>query len=354
MTYSPTAPSRAKLDAWRSSASGILGHRDPDAVAGIAPALEADLADRVQKAVAAIRSGEAKPDIVFGDFAGLVSLARSVAFHEGKLMEWGLVRLAADNPDLTVMPRERPMPVVPAALEILERNGWNALQGIRLRSEVHAKASYTPDMVIVDKRKHSALILDMKRALSSYSEHRLEALRRKMMAVALIASDWLHVEGKAPPVSQVGIAIVDGSGQASDHGKGVFSIGEIGSLIGVEHAGAAMERLRALFSARIREEMASACRAALAAIGEDCRRSRGYPHRAGDSAENPDPFDDLDGIDDGHTYDRRRNDNDWLLRDEAYAARSGVHDRRNRGQAMRSDSSMRRIAVGFARVGGDP
>lgn len=347
MHYSPTAPSRAKIDAWRSSTSGIFDRRDPDTVVGISPALEADLADLVEKAVAAIRSGEAKADVVFGDFAGLVSLARSAAYHEGKLLEWGLVRLAAENPDLTVLPRERPMPVVPAALEILERNGWNSLEGIRLRSEVHAKASYTPDLVIVDRRKHSALILDMKRALSSYSEHRLEALRRRMMAVALIASDWLHVEGKVPPVSQVGIAIVDGSGQASDHDRGVFSIGEIGSLIGVEHAGIAMERLRALFSARIRQEMASACRGALAVIGEECRRNRGDPRRAVDDAGRSDPFD-------GGVHDRRRNGDDWPPRDEGYDSRPGVHDRRACGQALQSGRSTPRIAVGFARAGGDP
>lgn len=98
MIHSPSAPMRAKLDALKSSASGNSGC-DPDAV-GIDPVLDFDLAGLVEKAIAAIRAGEAKRDAVFGDFAGLVSLVRSAAFHEGKMLEWGLVRLAAENPNL--------------------------------------------------------------------------------------------------------------------------------------------------------------------------------------------------------------------------------------------------------------
>jgi len=39
------------------------------------------------------------------------------------------------------------MPIVPAALEFLERNEWSSLEGIRLRSKVHYRKTYAPDLV---------------------------------------------------------------------------------------------------------------------------------------------------------------------------------------------------------------
>lgn len=226
--------------------------------------LEPDLARMVDRAMAAVLSGDTKPDTVFGNCAGLVSMARSVSFHEGKLLEWGVIRIAACNSDLQVMPQDKPMPVVPAALEFLERNEWSKLEGIRLRSEVHSRKTYTPDIVLVNRKRHSALIVDMKRSLASYAEHRLEALRQRMMAVALVAADWLYVERKAPFVSEVSIAIIDGSDQASDHSKGVFGLSEIGDLLEIAGAGEAMMHLRAMFAARVREELGRQCRAVVA------------------------------------------------------------------------------------------
>lgn len=237
--------------------------------------LKPDFGRMVDKAIAAILSGDTRPDAVFGDYAGLVSMARSVSFHEGKLLEWGMIRVAACNPDLQVMPQDKPMPVVPAAIEFLERNEWNSLEGIRLRSEVHSKKSYTPDIVIVNRKRHSALIIDVKRSLASYSEHRLDTLRSRMMAVALIAADWLYVERKAPLVSDVGIAIVDGSNEASDHDKGIFGLFEIDDLLEITGAGEAMAHLRSMFAVRVREELGRQCKDVLNLIDP----ARGDLHR---------------------------------------------------------------------------
>lgn len=228
--------------------------------------LEPDFLRMVDRSIGAILSGDARPDMVFGDYSGLVSMARSVSFHEGRLLEWGMIRIAACNRDLQVMPPDKPMPVVPAAIEFLERNEWSSLEGIRLRSEVHAKQSYTPDIVIVNRKRHSALIIDVKRSLASYAEHRLDALRNRMMAVALIAADWLYVERKAPLVSDVGIAIIDGSNEASDHGKGVFGLSEIDDLFEIAGAGEAMAHLRTMFAVRVREELGRRCKDVLSQI----------------------------------------------------------------------------------------
>src|SRR5690606_2131772 len=97
----------------------------------------------------------------FGPFAELNSVVRAVTYHEGWLLEQGMVRLASENPSLLIMPSETALPIVPAALEMLERNDWRSLKGIRLRSEVHYKSSYVPDLFIVDPGQHRALIVDM-------------------------------------------------------------------------------------------------------------------------------------------------------------------------------------------------
>ena len=248
--------------------------------------LDRDLDLLVEKAIAAVRSGaDARPDAVFGPFAELNAIVRAVTYHEGRLLEWGLARLCADNPALALMPSETALPVVPAAMELLERNGWESLEGLRLRSEVHYRASYVPDVFLVDTQNHAALILDVKRSLASYAERRLNALRKRMMAAALIAGDWLHVEGRMAGVSRVDIAIVDGSNSERDRAKGIFALDEVGELIGVKDAGQAMLALRAKFACRVRRELEETCRRALArthrtTAGNSLARSAGSERAA--------------------------------------------------------------------------
>jgi hypothetical protein len=220
--------------------------------------LEPDFRTLVDRTMKSVRSGIPKPDKVFGDFSPIVSLARSVAYHEGKLLELGIARIVACNPDLVLLPTDRSMPIVPAAVELLKRNDWSSLKGIRLPSEVHASETYTPDLLIAHKRRHSGLIIDVKRSLASYVETRLEALRFRMMAVAAIASSWL-AERQGPVLVEVSTAIIDGSDEISDHDKGVFSLSEIDALLEIDGAGAAMTHLRSIFARRVRTELMKQC-----------------------------------------------------------------------------------------------
>ena len=226
---------------------------------------DADFDLLIEDAIGAILVVGERADQVFGPFAELNSLVRAVTYHEGKLLELGVARLASENPSLTLMPAETALPIVPAAVEMLKRNGWDALKGLRLRSEVHYRTTYTPDLFIVDHAKHSALILDVKRSLATYQERRLVALRERMMAAALIAADWLHIEGRVAGVTSVEIAIIDGSSERRDRRSGIFALDEIGELIGVPDAGEALLQLRAKFAQRVQEEIRAAC---LRAIGD--------------------------------------------------------------------------------------
>lgn len=271
MVLTHTAGRRSTADVRRSAATarptgnGDAAVRSARGVHDSTPASnrEADFEVLIDRAIASIRAAGDRPDPVFGAFAELNSIVRAVTYHEGKLLELGVARLAAENPALVQMPPETALPIVPAAVELLKRNEWAGLEGLRLRSEVHYTTTYAPDLFLVDRDRHSALILDVKRSLASYPERKLNMLRRRMMAAALTAGDWLHIEGRVAGVSRVDIAIIDGSSERRDQGNGVFALDEIGDLIGVPDAGDAMLELRANFAHRVQGEVEASCRRAL-------------------------------------------------------------------------------------------
>ncbi|MBN7763195.1 hypothetical protein JYP52_18800 [Nitratireductor aquibiodomus] len=223
-----------------------------------APELEPILSGLVDQALEAIRAGNSRSDEVFGNYAELNSFVRAVTFHEGILLEQGLERLASLSPDLRVIKLSEPLPIVPAALELLERNDWDALEAIHLRSDVHYRMSYSPDLLILDRVARRAIIIDVKRSLSSYQESKLKALRRKMMAAALTAGDVLHQQGRQG-IAEIDIAIIDGSDEQSAQERGVFALREVGELLRLPYAGEAMLRLRRMFAERVQDEMQQLC-----------------------------------------------------------------------------------------------
>jgi hypothetical protein len=330
---------RPTLDVRRSASTTLrsAGSRrsnsaaDGVGIGGDGPgARDADFAVLIERAVEAIRAAGDRDDPVFGPYADLNSLVRAVTYHEGKLLELGVARLAAENPALVLMPPETALPIVPAAVEMLKRNDWSSLEGLRLRSEVHSRTSYVPDLFLVDRNRHSALILDVKRSLASYAERRLNALRGRMMAAALIAGDWLHIEGRVAGVSKVDVAIIDGSSERRDHANGVFALDEVGELIGVTNAGDAMLALRAKFALRVQQEVRTAC---LRAIRDD--RGTSGASAAMDDGEADSDETEVDPTVDGDD-------------DETEDGRSALAGR-TRSSAPAFDQ--RPIVVGFARGG---
>lgn len=292
---SPSAHRSAQVAGFDGAAGArgaVGGSRDG---AGLDAARDADFAVLIEKAIEAILAAGDRPDPVFGRFAVLNSFVRAVTYHEGQLLESGIARLATENPALVLMPSETALPIVSAALEMLKRNDWSSLEGLRLPSEVHYKTSYVPDLFLVDRDRHAALIIDVKRSLGSVPERRLNALRTRMMASALIAGDWLHIEGRVAGVSKVDVAIIDGSSERRDRGSGIFALDEIGGLIGVADAGEAMLRLRANFALRVQQEVHAAC---LRAIGRESGggRAAGSAAVTGwiDEDVDPDPAVDAD------------------------------------------------------------
>ena len=226
--------------------------------------VEADLDLLIDKAISAIADGEPADDEILGHYVHVASLVRAISFREGKLLEQAVERLSKANPDLTVLTQSIKLPLVKTAIEAIAGNAWHDLDGIKLDCEAAAKGSYTPDLIIVNRGRHSAFILDLKRSLASYGDtSRLEELKAKMMAAAMILPDWLYKTHKRIMVDTVGVAIVDGASRPSSHETGIWALSEIDDLLEIDGAASCMAEVRRRFGIRVQQLLEGEARKAL-------------------------------------------------------------------------------------------
>lgn len=230
--------------------------------------VEADLDLLIDRAIAAIADGEPIEDEILGHYVTIASLVRAVSFREGKLLEQAVERLAKANPNIIVLTQALKLPLVKAALEAVSGNDWTQLDGIKLDCDAPAKGSYTPDLIVVNRVRHVAYILDLKRSLASYGDtSRLDELKMKMMASAMVLPDWLYKHHKRMMVDTVEVAIVDGASRPSDHATGIWALSEIDDLLEIDGVAACMAELRARFGHRVRALLEVEARKALSVLG---------------------------------------------------------------------------------------
>lgn len=226
--------------------------------------VEADLDLLIDRAIAAIADGEPTEDEILGHYVHIASLVRAVSFREGKLLEQAVERLAKANPNILVLTQSLKLPLVKAAMEAVSGNDWTSLDGIKLDCEAPAKGSYTPDLIVVNRARHTAYILDLKRSLASYGDtSRLEELKVKMMASAMVLPDWLYKNQKRLMVDTVEVAIVDGASRPSDHAHGVWALSEVDDLLEIDGVADCMAELRLRFGAKVQQLLEAEARKAI-------------------------------------------------------------------------------------------
>ncbi|WP_269930183.1 hypothetical protein [Aminobacter sp. HY435] len=241
-----------------------------------------DIDKLVEEAFKASLAGEGRDDITFAEYASLFGFFRSAVMQEGRLLETAIEQVVQKNPNLKLLPT-KPMPIVPAAQEMLKRTPSDEIKGVRFPSRVHATESYKPDLFITNRTTHSGLILDIKRSLGSYGPQQVDRLRFRMLAVAAIAPEWV-AEHQGPLLVRIETAIVDGADEMSDHERGVFRISEIDHLLEAEGAAEFIRQVREAFSRRVQDELARRCRTLAGDPVETCKLPDANP-----SANDPVP-----------------------------------------------------------------
>lgn len=221
--------------------------------------LSSEVNGLVDEAMKAALAGEVRDDITFGKYASLFGFFRSAVMQEGRLLETAIEKAVQRNLDLKLLPT-KPMPIVPAAQEMLKRTPSDEIKGVRFPSRVHATETYKPDLFVVNRKSHSGLILDIKRSLGSYRPQEVDRLRFRMLVVAAIAPEWI-AERQGPLLVKIETAIVDGADEMSDPERGVFRLSEIDDLLECEGAAEFIRQVREAFSGRVQNELARRCRA---------------------------------------------------------------------------------------------
>lgn len=227
---------------------------------------DSELDALVDGAMAATLASEARADGTFGDYARLFGFCRSAVMQEGRLLEVAIAHATKANPNLKLFP-VKPMPIVPAACEMLKRTAAEDVKGVRFPARVQTAESYSPDLFVINRARHSGLILDVKRNLSAHRPNDIDRLRFRMLAAASIASEWV-AENQGPMLVEIETAIVDGADEVSDHERGVFRLSELDELLETPGATATIQRFRDGFSRRVKDELSRRCRALVSADRE--------------------------------------------------------------------------------------
>lgn len=141
---------------------------------------------------------------------------------------------------------------------MLKRTPADQLKGVRVPSWVYATETYRPDLFIVNKVRHSGLILDIKRSLASYRPQEIDRLRFRMLAVAAVAPEWV-AEHQRTLLVEVETAIIDGADEVSDPERGVFRLSEIDMLLEIEGAAESISKVRQAFSRQVQAELGRRC-----------------------------------------------------------------------------------------------
>lgn len=181
------------------------------------------------------------------------AILRAIPVQEGRLLERGIGIIASLNPDLVVLTQNLRLPVTKTALELVAKNDPKHFRSLTLDADTGGRKTYTPDLILVNRTTKLAHVIDVKRSLGSYELSRINDLKSRMLAAALIVPDLLYREHHRLVAEEVRVVILNAENQRSDIAGGIWPLSDLDHLVEVGGAGEALGMLRELFHTRIDE-----------------------------------------------------------------------------------------------------
>ncbi len=144
------------------------------------------------------------------------------------------------------------LPVLGDAERMLALNEWSRLSSLAVDPDRRATRHYRPDLIVIERATSRAIIVDVKRSLSSYSGNRqLNHLKNRMLAAALVAPQILYTEHQRTMVTRTEIAILDLADSRSLYGDGIFGLCHLDALLGMPGLAADLQQCRVVYRAAV-------------------------------------------------------------------------------------------------------
>jgi hypothetical protein len=185
------------------------------------------------------------------------SSLRAVPATEGRMLERGIELIANRNPDLVVIADKPRLPVSKMAVELVAMNDPRLVSKISLDADSGGRKTYTPDLVIANRARKIAHVIDVKRSLASYEASRIKELTDRMQAASAVVSDLLYRDYHRLYVNDVRVVILNAENQRTNL-DGVWPLSSLDHLLEITGAGQVMTCLRELFQRRVEANWSAA------------------------------------------------------------------------------------------------
>jgi len=206
----------------------------------------------VDDAIRQLRSCHSASTDVHWQSAGLIALSAQVTAAEGRMLERLLREKVSSEARFKVLDSGIDLPLLDEAERMLALNEWTSLSSLAVDPDRRATRHYRPDLIIIERATRRAIIVDVKRSLSSYSGNRqLNHLKNRMLAAALVAPQILYTEHQRTMVTRTEIAILDLADSRSAYGEGIFGLCHLDALLGMPGLAADMQQCRIVYRAAV-------------------------------------------------------------------------------------------------------
>lgn len=216
------------------------------------PDLKQRFDELIDELVDSSLSAELLAQSLAGGMDDIATMVRAIPGHEGRLIERGIALVARCNPNLVVLTQNLRLPVTPAALQLVEKNSPEHYRLLTLDADHGGRKTYTPDLLIVNTETKVAHVVDAKRSLISYESTRIDELKTRMLAAALVVPDLLYKEHRRLVAEEVRIVILNAENRKTDIDAGIWPMSHLDHLVEVAGAGEAIGSLQQNFRSRIK------------------------------------------------------------------------------------------------------